>query len=204
MWPVSVPNFYTSALPHRNTGVFAAYFPNVAALYQFEQVRLRLALKAMGMCFPDYFPYMQFDSASLNMGSRAVTTLHRDHRNLVWGICCVGVFGHFNHELSAQLQMKEPKVVVELRPYDLFLFPSGSITHGSRPLMFPHSEERRVIAFWTPGGNFSWLCQGDRPKSQMSKEEQAAFDGDGRVRWERGYELFSTVAELQADLKMSL
>jgi hypothetical protein len=190
-------SLYRCFASQKTLGIFATYFPKVAALYQFEQVRLRLALEAIGICIPDYFPYMQFDSASLNMGRNAVSKWHRDHRNLVWGICCVGVFGRFNHEVSGRLEMKEPKAIVELRPYDLFFFPSGAVTHRSQPLMFPDQEERRVIAFWTPGGNFSWLCQGERPKSHMSKAEQDTFDEDGPSRWDRGYKLFSTVSELQ-------
>ncbi|KZV79080.1 hypothetical protein EXIGLDRAFT_596407, partial [Exidia glandulosa HHB12029] len=79
---------------------------------------------------------------------------HRDSRNYILGICPVLVLGKFNHETSGQFIMVEPKLVLELRPGDVFLLMSSIITHGTAPLRA--GETRRSWTCFTAGGIFRW------------------------------------------------
>ena len=66
----------------------------------------------------------------------------------------MGVFGNFAHEEGAQLVLRELKLVVELRPGDLIIFPSGTITHKNLPLA-REEDERYSVAFFTINWNIT-------------------------------------------------
>ena len=94
-------------------------------------------------------------AASLNLDGRTATDVHTDSKNLANGLCCVAVFGYFDHTKSAQFAAMDAKVVIELSRGDIIFFPSAIIRH--RNLSLALGEERYSMVFYSAGGLFRWL-----------------------------------------------
>jgi hypothetical protein len=176
---------------HTNfTGCFKTWFPHVAELYEWALLQTLINDNLLSQLLPD----LPFAAATINLGQQSVTDWHLDSKNLVFGLCCIVVFGRFNHRQSAQLILKEPRVVMELRRGDVCFVPSGSVTHRNAPLN--PWETRFAMIFYTAGGVFRYIFQGfqlagpQRISSDMVKEA-------GQVRWQAGWSLFSTLKSLR-------
>ncbi len=140
----------------------------------------------------DIFPGSLFCGTTFNLGPYGVTIRHRDSRNLVGGLCMIGVFGNFNHETSGHFIMEEAKVIIELRAGDVVFMPSAAITHRNSQLRA--GESRSSIVQYTSGGLFRWVWQGKKllSKSEMKlKANNCRAEGVGR--WKELYELFPTL-----------
>jgi hypothetical protein len=151
-----------------------------------------------------FFPDSPFLSTTLNMGDQSVSPMHVDNKNLVFGICCIAVFGSFNHRTGGHNLMRPAKTIFELRRGDLMFLPSGSVHHGNIPIV--GDGTRFVAVFYTAGALFRWVNDGHRlrnkgkkgvKESRRSKEEQSELEIlEGNARWNKGMDLFSTYDEL--------
>lgn len=166
---------------------FRTWFPRIAVLYSHAQLRL---LFRDGLV-SNYFPTLQFAAGSINYGTKSVCIAHRDHLNLLFGLCAVCVFGSFNHQTSGHLILREAKVILELRRGDMIFFPSAAITHENSPL--GDAESRMVLTFYSSGALFRWISQGhgrfDGKKVTFTEAEERAREGWG---------LLSTMEELHS------
>ncbi len=125
-----------------------------------------------------------------------VTIRHRDSRNLVGGLCMIGVFGNFNHETSGHFIMEEAKVIIELRAGDVVFMPSAAITHRNSQLRA--GESRSSIVQYTSGSLFRWVWQGKKMLSKSEMRMKAnSRRAEGVGRWKELYELFPTLEELE-------
>lgn len=128
-----------------------------------------------------------------------MTTLHRDSKNLAFGICAVGVFGRFDHQNSGHLLLAEPGMVVEVQRGEICYLPSACVTHGNRGL--GEGETRMSMVFYSAGGLFRWISQGHQ-LSQLcggmgDTEHGYAFGHEaGKDRWKEGWDLYCTREEL--------
>jgi hypothetical protein len=142
-----------------------------------------------------FFKGMPFDAASLNFTSKSISEWHRDFKNLVWGQCCIGPLGFFDHEKSAQFMMEETQTIVELRPGDLLFSPSGAIRHRNAPLKDPSAEERYAIVFYSAGGLFRWAANDFRAEKGQARNAKQEKENATR-RWDDGWSLLPTLAEI--------
>jgi hypothetical protein len=142
-----------------------------------------------------FFPGLPFDAASLNFTSESCSTWHRDFKNLVWGVCCIGPLGNFDWTVSGQFMMDELRCIIELRPGDLFFVPSGAIRHANAPLKNPSIENRYAIVFYSAGGNFRWIA--NNFKKQDDNRATKERIKEGARRWEEGWALFNTLSDIQ-------
>lgn len=173
---------------------FQTFQPRIARLYSTAKLRLKI----IDGILDEFLSNLQFHAASLNVGNATVCDWHRDSRNLVWGICAVGAFGQFNHRTSAQLLLKEPRLIIELKRGGVVFFPSGSITHRNAPLAY-ESETRKSMAFYASGSNFRWIAQGHRGAGKSAGKKKADNDRcvlEGSQRWQDGWKLYTTLEEL--------
>ncbi|KAH8101604.1 hypothetical protein BXZ70DRAFT_871029, partial [Cristinia sonorae] len=129
--------------------------PRVYAMYTVNELQLRIRDGLIN----HFFPNCPFSAQSLNLSLQSLASPHVDLKNLVFGLCCIIPLGHFNGETSAQLVLVEPKVIVELRPGDVFFFPSACIRHYSASLAKPEQETRQCMIMYTAGGLFRWVRQ---------------------------------------------
>ena len=161
------------------------FFPEHFALYELEQLALHLRLGVL----KGSFPHLPFDCLCINVGGRAQSSPHKDFQNVAWGLCCVGVFGHFAYEDGGQLLLQEMGIELELRRGDIVFLPSALITHWNRPLKYDQ-DRRWSVVFYTPGANFRWLENGGKAVNAMSKEEQRNSRQMGGMKWEQALNLF--------------
>lgn len=137
-----------------------------------------------------------FAAQSLNLADQSLADEHTDLMNLVFGICCILPLGNFNPKRSAQLILKEARVIIELAPGDLFYFPSANINHESAPLA-SEEELRKSFIMYSAGGLFRWVTQGFRLASESKKPSAKEAAKEGARRWAAGWKLFSTITELR-------
>lgn len=95
--------------------------------------------------------------------------------------------------------LHEAKLVIRLNPGDIILFPSACITHANLPIST--HETRTSMVLYSTGGLFRHNNQGMRTKAAWKAadngvEEVEAHEAAGSLRWEMGWELYSTLMEL--------
>lgn len=130
-------------------------------------------------------------------------------KNLVAGICLIGVLGHFDHTRSGQLVLKDAKLIIELMSGDIVIIPSGAITHYNIPIrrsgvIHPLTQEpligdewRSSIVQYTAGGLLRWIWHGNRkaPAGKKKRAQKDAEDAEGDGRWKELWDLFPTRAD---------
>lgn len=149
-----------------HTDTLREYFPSMYSLYQ--ELASRLAQDDLHMLAGP------FASLCLNTGGRVATAEHRDHLNLLPGLCGIFPSGKFNSRRGGHLVLVEAKIVVELAEGDVFLFPSAIFTHYNIPLQ--PGDCRNSLACWSGGSLFLWAKLGGRPKTELSAKERKEFE----------------------------
>ena len=95
-----------------------------------------------------------FASFTLNVGDNSVCDAHVDGCNLAGGLCLDSPFGDFDYQRGGHLILHELKLVLEVPPGSIVLFPSAIITHENIPIQ--EGERRHCITAFTPGSLFQW------------------------------------------------
>lgn len=160
-------------------------FPRQAKHYD----ELKTSMQVIDNIVNAYFPFIQFSATSINLDGKVSTEFHTDTKNLATGLCAICVFGLFDHRKSAQLVMKEPKVILEVKRGDVVFIPSALITHCNLPL--GDKEKRYSLVFYTAGGLFRWYDQQKAKTAGTSLETGLKED-----QWKKGWDRFSTLQEL--------
>ncbi|KLO08461.1 hypothetical protein SCHPADRAFT_835305 [Schizopora paradoxa] len=138
-----------------------------------------------------------FCGTTFNLGPNGVTIRHRDSRNLVGGLCMIGVLGDFDHRTSGHFIMEEAKTIMELRSGDIVFMPSAGITHMNAGLRT--GESRASIVQYTSGDLFRWIWQGMKMLPANESELKAHIRAaEGSMRWREMYSFFPTLEELEA------
>ena len=135
------------------------------------------------------FPLLPQASCSCNLGPQTVMPMHRDSENLLFGVCIVSVFGDFDFEEGGELLLYEPKVVLQMGPGDLLIFPSAAITHGNLPLSQKENQVRYSFMCYSPAGLFQWVAN----HGKMVKETAKPAVAD----WAKGWDKYSKLSDLQ-------
>ncbi|TCD62267.1 hypothetical protein EIP91_007125 [Steccherinum ochraceum] len=189
---------------------FEEWFPHLARVYSVAQRRL----VAHDSIFNSFFKDCPFAAWSLNLPEAPLNAVladeHLDSRDLVFGICAILALGKFDPHHSAQLVLVEPRVIIELGPGDLFLFPSATIRHYSLK-MASAEEERKSFIMYSAGSLFRWIrnnhmVQRERervehnlpakgPKIKLTKKETEAVAEEGAARWKAGWNLYTKIDE---------
>ena len=74
----------------------------------------RLDIGANVKIEPNLFRNSLFCGTTFNLGPDGVTIRHRDTRNLVGGLCMIGVLGDFDHRTSGHFIKEEAKTIQAL------------------------------------------------------------------------------------------
>ena len=173
------------------TECFKELYPEHCELY--DILRERLDLSGISRHF--IRTNSHFLSHTYNIGPQAEAKPHRDDKNLICGICAIGVFGRFNHRLAGHLILHEAKLVIELKPGDVIFIPSAAITHSNSPLRF--GDIRMSHVQYTAGALFRYKAQGDVTQKNMPPEDLAVLKHLGPQRFREAWSLFPTKAELE-------
>jgi hypothetical protein len=163
------------------------YFPELYAYY--DQTLESICTLTPQCNFP--VKDLPFASYTLNVGRQCICNVHVDGNNLVSGLCLVIPFGDFNHQNGGHLILHELRMVLELPPGSIVLFPSAIISHENVGIA-PH-EERRAFTAFTPGSMFQWVedCF-DRVPKFPNEEAKKRY---GLEAWSTGISRFPHITE---------
>ncbi|KAL5522154.1 hypothetical protein ACEPAF_7598 [Sanghuangporus sanghuang] len=187
---------FVQAYARRVACLFRTWQPKLARLYSLTQLSIIMVNELASMCFPD----SQFASCTVNFGEACYTCWHLDQKNLVFGLCAVGVFGAFDHHRSGQLMFQYVDIIMEVAPGDVVFFPSSLLPHRNAPL---HAgETRQSMVFYSPGGIFRFVSQRykskqkDKDGKDVELEEEGKECEDGKQRWKDGCSLISNISHI--------
>lgn len=180
---------------HADAGALGTWFPDVHKVYRAHMD----ALRSFDPTLKGPSPYSSFAASTINLGPKTVCYSHCDLLNLIFGLCLVFVFGKFNPAKGGHLVIHELKLIIELAPGDIFLFPSGCFTHQNIPIQ--PDETRFSLTAYSAGGLFRFCAQGFQTQADQRLHDpvlamQQSSQGEGR--WKYGCSLYSTLDELFA------
>jgi len=136
-----------------------------------------------------------FGSFAVDFGPYAVSTPHRDVKNLAFGWCAITALGAFDYVLGGHLILWDLGLVFEFPPGTTIMVPSSVVCHSNTRIQ--RHEHRYSFTMYTSGGLFRWVEHGFELESIYQKTVQAARDAAwNATRWTRGLALFSTMEEL--------
>lgn len=137
------------------------------------------------------YPNSSFAATTINIGPQAVAHAHMDWANISWGTCTDSPFGSFDWTKGGQLVLHEPKLIFELRPGDVALFPSSCIEHENIPIQ--KGETRYSIVSYTAGALFQHYDQGFQTLPSWREQDSVAVahhERLGEQRWNDGMALY--------------
>lgn len=146
-------------------------------------------------------PYrnLAFAATTYNLGPQTACWPHRDCGNGIVHLCADGGLGLFDWTLGRHLIIHEARLVIQLRPGDIILFPSTLLTHENIPVQ-PH-ESRYSFTAYSAGGLERFRQQGMMLQDAWeaaNPEAAAALLASAPERWREARGMFQTVEELQA------
>lgn len=111
------------------------------------------------------------------------------------------ISGDFDGSRGGHLVLHEACLVICLYPGDIILFPAACVTHSNLPIS--PGETRRSMVLYMAGGLVRYDSQGMRTEGEWKAcpggvEEVREHRAAGEKRWEDGWGLYSTIAELEA------
>ncbi|KAJ3739108.1 hypothetical protein DFH05DRAFT_1407988 [Lentinula detonsa] len=170
--------------------LLACYFPKLHSLYSNVLSDLCLSNPHLRRNWPDCC----FAASSLNF-EHAVTTRHRDFRNLLFGECAVWNGGLFDYKKGGHLIVWDLKLVVEFPPGCTAFLPSAMFAHSNTSIST--NEKCHSMTFFSASGLFRW-----RHNNYMSdKDFMAGAPRAERLSWEGHRDaLWSTGLDLLSDM----
>lgn len=144
--------------------------------------------------YPDLilpYPESSFAATTINLGPQAVAHSHADFANIAWGTCTDSPFGTYDWTKGGQLVLHGPRLIFELRPGDVALFPSACVEHENLPISV--GETRFSIISYTSGALFRHRDQNFQSfESWLENDPVAAeiHDRSGERRWVEGLALY--------------
>ncbi|KAI0040403.1 hypothetical protein FA95DRAFT_1502918, partial [Auriscalpium vulgare] len=125
-----------------------------------------------------------FPTVTFNFGPRAVTTPHRDAKNVPYGWCAVTALGDFDHERGGHLVLWDLQLVIEFPAGATILIPSALITHSNASIQ--QGETRLSVTQFCAGALMRWHAYGFCTEDAMRERDPAlaeAFEAAAESRW---------------------
>lgn len=171
---------------------------NGLAVFQDRMPGIRTRYREINKLLMDHYPKLElpypgssFAATTVNIGPQAVAHSHTDWGNIAWGTCTDSPFGSYDWTRGGQLILHEPKLILELRPGDVALFPSACIEHENLPIQ--KGETRYSVVSYTAGALFQHYDHGFQTLESWREEDPAAaarHDRLGEQRWMDGMALY--------------
>lgn len=143
-----------------------------------------------------------FAASTYNLGPATICWPHRDSSNRVCNPCANGPFGPYDWRRGGHLIIHEARLVIQLRPGDIMLFPSALVTHGNIPIQ--PGELRFSFTAYSAGGLERWIQQGFMTEEEWEAtkpDAAAAFHAAAPIRLAEAFSQFQTIEELRQRYK---
>lgn len=138
-----------------------------------------------------------FPAFTLNSGPQTVCWPHRDPNNLIYGLCLDWILGNFDPAKGGHLILHEPKLILQLAPGRIALFPSACVTHENLPVA--DGETRYSVVGYAAGAFWRWIDAGFQTLEDWATEDMEAVklhQQAGEERWGKGCRQFKSLGEL--------
>ena len=145
-----------------------------------------------------------WSSCAFNFGPQTVCKLHRNSRDLPYGLCSITALGEYDYKKGGHIVLAEMGLVMEFPPRSTILLPSAAITHGNASISA--NESWFSIMQYSSASLFRWIECRFKTVSGYNEALKAAALHDPEVRvqerkhveeWlRRGPEYFSTLDKL--------
>lgn len=139
-----------------------------------------------------------FACSTINFGPATESFPHTDNNNLAWGWCAVTALGDYDPTLGGHLILWDAKLVIEFPPGSTVLIPPAVFAHSNTSIQ--PGETRYSFTQYTSGGLFRWVEHGFQGETAYNESLSAGGKRDEASRkagrWEKGMNMYSTIAEL--------
>ena len=145
-----------------------------------------------------------FPSVAFNLGPQTVCFLHRDFKNVPYGLCPVTSAGSFDPTKGGHMALWEFKLIIEFPPGSTILLPSATIGHCNTAIQ--EGETRYSLTQYCAGGLVRWVKYGCQSRASLAataegREKLIKFDGNNAERCKHALGLFSKYDELELDAR---
>ncbi|EDR02982.1 uncharacterized protein LACBIDRAFT_307783 [Laccaria bicolor S238N-H82] len=132
------------------------------------------------------------------MGAITICYCHKDHANLLYGLCALTSLGHFDPQKGGHLVPWELQLVIEFLPDSTILLPSSIITHSNTPIQ--QGETCYSFTQYTTEGTICWVKDGFQTAmdffNQLLEQDLEAERTEASQRLSMGLSLFCKLEEL--------
>lgn len=177
--------------------LFQTWYPLLYHEYELNHWQLRNKYPGLYEAgLPSYYPW---HGETVNGGKRCTCKNHRDHGNKRDGPCAVIVGGEFKHKLGGHLVLHDLKLILELQPGQVVLFPSAAIMHMNIPI--GSDETRHSITLYSAAGLFRHVAYGFRSRTTFQAEDPTGLEALIREEvdgWEDSWRDHLNVHELKS------
>ncbi|KAI0056513.1 hypothetical protein BV25DRAFT_1813952, partial [Artomyces pyxidatus] len=148
------------------SGIFKLNFPS---LYHRYCSIADFVAEKLPDCNAAFYPFASF---AFNVG-RVVTAKHKDHQNLIAGLCMIIPFGTFDYRTCCRFVVVELGLEFEVAAGVPIFIPSAMYTHYNTALAAIGVRESFVA--WTGAAVAQWVDLGGRAVNELSKAEKADY-----------------------------
>lgn len=177
--------------------VFKTWFP--VAYSEAEKVSQQLKAHNPDLWPDGPEPIWPWHSGTSNLrSSRTFSCNHRDMKNGTVTVCAVQDGGPHNYRRGGQLVLHEYRLIIELQPGQVILFPSALITHCNIPIQ--KGEERYSLTLYSPGGLYRYVAYGCRTWKVFEAEDPASaadFERHHIQRWKGHWDGMPRIPDLK-------
>ncbi|KJA17086.1 hypothetical protein HYPSUDRAFT_146903 [Hypholoma sublateritium FD-334 SS-4] len=175
--------------------VFASWAPKLHAHYHgaLRKVENKTGAKR-------YFPGSAFAAATVNLGPAVCTFVHRDMKNLAYGMCAITALGKFDHKKGGHLILWDAKLIIEFPAGSTIFIPSATLSHSNVPIQ--SGERRASFTQYSAGGLFRWVDNQFKTDIQLQRAPAAyrRILAERAGGWTRGLAMLPTLQELVANV----
>lgn len=150
-------------------------------------------------------PNSVYSTITFNLGDDVSTDLHYDFLNWIFSWCAIHCLGNHDHRRGGHLILWEWKLVIQFPAGCTIIVPSACVGHGNTPIA--DGKIRKSVTQYIPGGLMRHEAYGFRTEAKLREENPELWKtmkAAGKLRFDAGVGLFSTVDSLKDDMKKYL
>lgn len=151
--------------------MWGTWFPHLKEYYDDNHARLHQAINSRfgrDRISKPVFKGLSQASFTCNLGPHSISPMHIDEDGLSFGVTMLSVFGDFDWKNGGEVFLQEPKMIVQMRPGEVLIFPSSSITYGELPLTQAEGQVRYTFTCHSSEALFDWVAN-NMPPAETSE-----------------------------------
>lgn len=141
-------------------------------------------------------PGTVFASATLNLGPRVRSLVHKDLKNLAWGWCAITALGDFDPDVGGHIILWDLGLIIRFPPGSTILIPSALVYHSN--VTIPDDQQRGSFTQFSAGSLFRWTDYGFKSVKKYAKSVGLeSFMEQNKERFINGVDMLMKTSELK-------